>query len=167
MNNFITSKILRKYGGLHGLLVLSTYRFGNFVNYKVKTPILRQILWIIYKILNTFFVKIFLGCDFPAKCKLGKNIRLPHGGLGIIIHENAIIGDNVTIFQQVTIGRRNSTNLAPTIMNNVFIGAGAKILGPVIIGENSKIGANAVVIKDIPPNSTAVGVPAKLIVKPK
>ena len=86
-------------------------------------------------------------------------------GMGIVIGETSIIGDNVTIYHGVTLG---GVSLAkgkrhPTIGNNVLIGAGAKILGNITIGDNSKIGANSVVLKAVPENSVAVGIPAKLL----
>lgn len=89
--------------------------------------------------------------------------RLPHGLKGIIISDQAKIGKNAVIFQQVTIGIKEFGGKAPTIKDNVFIGAGAKILGDIVIGNNVKIGANAVVLDDVPDNCTVGGVPAKII----
>lgn len=87
---------------------------------------------------------------------------MPHNGLGVVVHPNVIIGNNVTIRQNVTIGGRNGSGL-PIIMDNVEIGAGAVLLGDIIIGESARIGANAVVLTDTPPHHTAVGVPATQI----
>lgn len=87
---------------------------------------------------------------------------LPHGINGIVIHPTCVIGKNVTIMHQVTIGTRK-VNKSAVIGDNVFIGAGAKILGDISIGNNVKIGANAVVLEDIPDNSTVVGNPARII----
>lgn len=87
---------------------------------------------------------------------------LPHGINGIVIHPTAKIGANCTIHQQVTIGT-NKNNVSAEIGNNVFIGAGAKIIGEIKIGDNVKIGANSVVLCDVPSNCTAVGCPARII----
>ncbi len=96
----------------------------------------------------------------PLSAKLGQNICFPHGINGIYISSRSIIGDNCTIFQQVTIGSntlRNSKNQgSPNVGKNVYIGAGAKIIGGIKIGDNVRIGANAVVFKDVPDNSTVV-----------
>lgn len=108
--------------------------------------------------------RIIFASDIPASVKLGKNIQLPHYGLGIVIHPKSTIGDNCKIFQNVTIGCRNGDG-PPIIGNNVFIGSGACILGKIKIGDNAKIGANAVVLKDVLPNETVVGIPAKVIKK--
>ena len=94
----------------------------------------------------------------------GKGLLLPHNGLGVVIHPKVVIGKNVKILQNVTIGGREGSGL-PIIKDNVEIGAGAVILGNIIIGSHSKIGANAVVISNVPDNSIAVGVPAQ--VKPR
>jgi serine O-acetyltransferase len=95
---------------------------------------------------------------------IGKNIKLPHP-LGIVIGAGVVIKDNVTIFQQVTLGGKGGFHKLdyPIIENNVIIYAGAKILGSVTIGQNSIIGANSVVLSDIPPDSVAVGVPARIL----
>ncbi|WP_183243577.1 DapH/DapD/GlmU-related protein [Anoxybacillus mongoliensis] len=99
---------------------------------------------------------------------IGENLIIAHGGNGVVIHPDAIIGNNVTIFHQVTIGinpgELGKSTKAPIIGDNVFIGVGAKIIGDVKIGDNVKIGANAVVVKNIPANSTVVGNPAKIII---
>ena len=88
-------------------------------------------------------------------------------GMGIVIGETSIIGDNVTIYHGVTLGgvSLEKGKRHPTIENNVIIGAGAKILGNITIGDNSKIGANSVILKDVPKNSVAVGIPGKIITK--
>ncbi len=107
------------------------------------------------------------GCFFPSNATIGENLILPHGLYGIFISQGAIIGDNCCIFQHVTIGSNNlngSANTgAPTIGNNVYIGAGAKIIGKCKIGNNVRIGANTVVTKDIPDNVTVVGAECRII----
>lgn len=109
-------------------------------------------------------IRILFACDIHFKCKLGDGTILKHNGLGVVIHPKAVIGKNVLIYQNVSIAGRNNRG-TPIIGNNVIIGAGACILGGISIGDNCRIGANAVVLSDIPENSTAVGVPAKVVIK--
>lgn len=112
-------------------------------------------------ILDVFF-RLLFSFDIPTSVKIGKGTKLPHFGLGVVIHPKVIIGENCKIFQQATIGYRNGDG-PPIIGDNVYIGTGAKILGKIKIGDNTKIGANAVVLKDIPSNATVVGIPGKVI----
>ena len=98
---------------------------------------------------------IVLGCDIG--CKLPKQIIMPHP-YGIVIHPAAVIGEGVVILHQVTVGARNVDNRAPVIEDDVFIGAGAKVIGGVHVGRGCIIGANAVVSRDIPPGSTVIGI---------
>lgn len=146
------------------IMSLVTYRFGNYIYYTVNLPILRQFLMIIYRAMNLVFVRITENAQIPAKCRIGAGLKLPHGANGIIIHPDVIIGDNVTIYHQVTIGINDlSLNATPpTVGNNVFIGSGARIIGNIKVSNDAKIGANCVVLNSIPPNTTAVGVPALL-----
>lgn len=106
------------------------------------------------------------GVEIHPAVKIGKRFFIDHG-TGVVIGETAIIGDDVTIYQGVTLGGtgKDTGKRHPTIGNNVMIGAGAKVLGPLEIGDNSRIAAGAVVLHDIPPNSTAVGVPARVVKK--
>lgn len=97
---------------------------------------------------------LLTGAD--VNCKLDWTTKINHPN-GVVIHKNAIIGKNVTIMQQVTVGQRKGQNDVPTIKDNVFIGAGAKVLGDIDVGEGARIGANAVITVDVPPNATAVG----------
>lgn len=113
---------------------------------------------LISKILYTIN-RIVFSNDIPPSVEFGTNLKLPHYGLGITIHPKVKIGDNVTIYQNVTIGCRNQQG-PPRIGNNVLIGAGACILGKIKIGNNVQIGANAVVIKDVEDNDIVVGIPA-------
>lgn len=116
-----------------------------------------------------WIVRIVFSCDIPCTVKIGNGFTLPHFGLGVVIYPDTIIGDNVCIFQQVTIGvkyRRGGSYM--TIGNNVLIGSGAKIMfdGDSYIGNNVSIGANSVVLQtNVPDNSTLVGIPAKIITK--
>lgn len=146
-------------------IICINYRIRNKIAL-IKLPVIKHILKVIGKI-SDVIVRGISQCEIPSNCNIGKGLRLEHGGNGIIIHNNAVIGDNVKIFQQVTIGvnigKNYNNGKCAVIGDNVVIGAGARILGNVKIGNNVKIGANAVVLKDIPDNCTAVGVPARII----
>ena len=104
------------------------------------------------------------GIEIHPAAQIGKRFFIDHG-TGVVIGETAIIGDDVTIYQGVTLGGtgKDVGKRHPTIGNNVMIGSGAKVLGPLNIGDNSRIAAGAVVLSDIPSNSTAVGVPARVV----
>ena len=104
------------------------------------------------------------GIEIHPAAKIGKGLFIDHG-MGVVIGETTIIGDNCTIYQGVTLGGtgKDKGKRHPTIGNNVTIGSGAKVLGPFNVGDNSKIAANAVVLNEIPPNSTCVGVPAHVV----
>lgn len=102
------------------------------------------------------------GADIDRNARIGEDVRLPHPN-GVVIHRNASIGNGCLIMQQVTIGQ-TSTSDAPTICDNAYLGAGCKILGQVTVGEGARVGANAVVLRDVPRKATAVGVPARNIV---
>jgi len=104
------------------------------------------------------FWSVVTGADIPINCSLGGGLLLPHPN-GIVIHPDAKIGPNCLIFQQVTIGTRGGAAV-PEIGGHVDIGAGAKLLGGIRVGEHAVIGANAVVLKDVPAGALAVGVPA-------
>lgn len=135
--------------------------YGGFDAYeKSKNGKLKnKIRYKLYKALNHFFVKWLCGADIPLSVKMGGGIRIPHSN-GIIIHGDAILGENITIFQQVAIGviegKSKEKAYPPRIGNNVYIGAGAKILGNITVGDNVKIGANAVVTRNVPNDVTVV-----------
>jgi serine O-acetyltransferase len=114
-------------------------------------------------ILNKLLIRIPCACQIGMGAKFGKNIRLGYGGLGIVIHDRCVLGDNVEIGSNVTIGGTSGKYRVPVIGNNVIISTGAKVLGEITIGDNCVIGANSVVIKDVPPNSLVAGVPAKIL----
>jgi serine O-acetyltransferase len=97
----------------------------------------------------------------PLEVEIGEGTQLGYGGLGVVIHPQAQIGENCLISQQVTIGGRSGMQGAPKIGNYVRIGAGAKILGPITIGDFASVGANAVVLKDVGPGMVVAGVPAR------
>ena len=104
------------------------------------------------------------GIEIHPAAQIGKGLFIDHG-CAVVIGETTVIGENCTIYQGVTLGGtgKHIGKRHPTIGNNVMIGAGAKVLGPVTVGDNSKIAAGAVVLKDIPENSTAVGIPARVV----
>lgn len=110
--------------------------------------------------------RFFTGIEIHPGAKIGRGLFIDHG-MGVVIGETAEIGDNVTIYHGVTLGGtgKDKGKRHPTVKDNVIIGAGAKILGPITIGNNVKVGANSVVLKNVPDNATAVGIPAKIIVK--
>lgn len=108
--------------------------------------------------------KFLTGIEIHPGAKIGKGLFIDHGS-GVVIGETAEIGDNCTLYQGVTLGGtgKDVGKRHPTLGNNVMIGAGAKVLGPFRVGDNSKIAANAVVLSEVPPDSTAVGIPAKVV----
>lgn len=108
--------------------------------------------------------KMITGIEIHPGATIGRNFFIDHGA-GVVIGETAEIGDNCTLYQGVTLGGtgKDTGKRHPTLGNNVMVGCGAKVLGPFKIGDNSKIAANAVVLKEIPPDSTAVGIPAKVV----
>ena len=116
-------------------------------------------------------IRFFTGIEIHAGAKIGKNLFIDHG-MGVVIGETSEIGDNVTIYHAVTLGgsspsidseRQRHEKRHPTIGNDVVIGSGAQIIGPIKVGNNSRIAANAVVVKDVPENATMVGIPARAV----
>ncbi len=114
-----------------------------------------------YAVLRHRFWSAVTGADIPLDCQIGGGLLLPHPN-GVVIHPGARIGPNCLIFQQVTIGTR-AGSMPPVIGGHVDIGTGAKILGNVHIGDHACIGANAVVLMDVPAGKTAVGIPAVIV----
>jgi serine O-acetyltransferase len=108
------------------------------------------------------FIEITTGISIPAAAEIGKGFRIHHFGC-IIFHSNVKIGENCTVYQGVTLGDKGGWGNAPTIGNDVLIGAGAKVLGGISVGDNVVIGANAVVLTSVPSNSIVAGVPAKIV----
>ena len=145
------SEVMLLYSGLHALIL---YRLSHaLLNWRI--PVIPRLI--------SQLGRHITGIEIHPGAKISKGLFIDHG-MGVVIGETAIIGDNVTLYQGVTLGGTGKVKgkRHPTIGSNVVIGAGAKVLGDITVGDNSYIGANAVVIKDVPPNSTAVGVPARL-----
>ena len=113
-----------------------------------------------------FFLARFTGIEIHPGATLGKRIFFDHG-MGIVIGETAVVGDDCVIYHGVTLGGVSSSKgkRHPTLKDNVTVGAGAKILGNITVGSNARIGANAVVLKDVPDDAAAVGIPARIIQK--
>jgi len=148
--------------GAQGFWALMVYRFGRW-RYGVRPAFLRKMFSLIYKLLYKL-VQILTGIELPCEVTLGRNFVIDHFG-GIVISGYASFGDNCRLRNGVVVGLKNVDDpCAPRLGSNVDIGAGAKILGNISIGDNVCIGANAVVLVDVPSNSLAVGVPA--VIKP-
>ena len=114
--------------------------------------------------LVSHFSRWITGIEIHPGATIGRRVFIDHG-MGVVIGETAEIGDDVTLYHGVTLGGTtwNKGKRHPTLGRNVVVGAGAKILGPIVVGDGAKIGSNAVVVKDVPPGATAVGIPAKII----
>ena len=169
MNEFLDSIIKRDPAAKSKLSVILTYpgakavffhRIANFfaiAKFNLVARIISQ------------FSRFLTGIEIHPNAKIGKNLFIDHG-MGVVIGETSEIGDNVTIYHMVTLGGispsinsddQRNTKRHPTLMDNVVVGSGAQILGPVVVRKNAKIGANAVVTKDVPENAVMVGIPAK------
>jgi len=149
--------------GAQGFWALLVYRFGRW-RYNVRPALLRKALSLLYKVLYKM-IQIITGIELPCEVPLGKGLVIEHSG-GIVVSGFASFGAYCRIRNGVVIGlARVGEPCAPQFGNNVDIGAGAKVLGNIRIGDNVLIGANAVVITDVPANSIAVGVPA--VIKPR
>jgi serine O-acetyltransferase len=143
-----------------GLWVMFVYRFGCW-RYGIKWRWLRIPFSFAYKLAFTL-VTMATGTELPCETRVGRRLRIDHSQ-GIVVSGDASLGDDVILRNGVTIGlRRTETRNSPVIGNRVDIGTGAKILGGIWIGDDSVIGANAVVLTDMPPRSIAVGVPARV-----
>src|SRR5271154_1766679 len=144
-----------------GLWVMAVYRFGRW-RYTISQRWLRLPFSALYKVLKTLS-EILTGIDLPCEASVGRGFRIDHFG-GVVISGDAVFGEYCIVRNGVTVGLRSTGQRgSPFIGDRVDIGAGAKILGPIRIGDDVVIGANAVVLKDVPANSVAVGVPARII----
>ena len=145
-----------------GVKALFFHRIANFFS-KAKFDLIARLI--------SQLSRFFTGIEIHPKAEIGKNFFIDHG-MGVVIGETSEIGDNVTIYHATTLGgispsiksdEQRDVKRHPTLKNNVVVGSGAQVLGPIIVGENAKIGANAVVTKDVPANAVMVGIPAKNI----
>ena len=143
------------YPGAHAVFF---HKISNFF-WKLKLKLLGRIISNISRFLT--------GIEIHPAVKIGKNFFIDHG-MGIVIGETTVIGDNVSIYQGVTLGgtKWEKRKRHPSISDNVVIGAGAKVLGPITVGKNSKIGANSVVTRNVPSNTVVVGIPARVVDNP-
>lgn len=105
------------------------------------------------------------GADIPLNSRIAGGLLLPHPN-GVVVHPQSEIGPNCLLFQQVTLGTVQGSNAVPRLGGNVVVGAGAKLLGGIVIGDHALIGANAVVLRDVPAGATAIGIPARIIPPP-
>ncbi len=149
-------EVLLLYPCVHAIIA---YRLTHFL-YKHKLFFLARLV--------SQLSRFFTGIEIHPGAKIGKGLFIDHG-MGVVIGETAEVGDNVTIYHGVTLGGtgKHSGKRHPTIGDNVLIGTGAKVLGPITVGNNAKIGANSVVLHNVPEGATAVGIRAKNIVKVK
>ena len=130
------------------------YRIGNYF-YKKNIPIVPKICDLLIRFVHN--------CAIFSETDIGVGTQFGYRGIGVVIHKRAVIGKNCSIAPNVTIGGRSREYDVPVIGDNVYIAGGAKVLGPITIGDDCVIGANAVVIKSMPANTMAVGIPAKII----
>lgn len=145
-----------------GLWVMVQYRFSRWVHFHCHVPGLRMVLKVLCAI-GQKIIEILTGVELPNRAEVGGGLFMPHAN-GIIIHIDAKIGAYCNISQQVTVGVGGDDPMgAPTLGDRVFLGPGAKVFGPITIGNDVAIGANAVVMKDLPNQVVAVGIPAQIV----
>jgi len=135
-------------------MLIHWYRLSHWL-WKHHVPLFPSLIWRLQYLL--------FNCSVPGSCTLMRGVRFAYGGIGVVIHARAVVGRNAMIGQGVTIGGKSGWYEVPVIGDDVIINAGARILGPVKIGNNVIIGANAVVVKDVPDNCVVAGVPARII----
>ena len=171
MNKYLQSIIDRDPAAKSKLIIILTYPGVKAVFfYKIANFFSLAKFHLVAKIISQF-ARFMTGIEIHPGAKIGKNLFIDHG-MGVVIGETSDIGDNVTIYHGVTLGgispsinsdQQRNVKRHPTIQDKVVIGSGAQILGPIIVGRNSKIGSNAVVTNDVPENAIMVGIPARNI----
>ena len=169
MNEFLESIIKRDPAAKSKLSIILTYPGAKAVFFhKIANFFAIAKFHLIARIISQFS-RFLTGIEIHPKANIGKNLFIDHG-MGVVIGETSEIGDNVTIYHMATLGgispsinsnEQRNIKRHPTLKDNVVVGSGAQILGPVTVGKNAKIGANAVVTKDVPENAVMVGIPAK------
>ena len=169
MNEFLESIIKRDPAAKSKLSIILTYPGAKAVFFhKIANFFAIAKFHLVARIISQFS-RFLTGIEIHPRANIGKNLFIDHG-MGVVIGETSEIGDNVTIYHMVTLGgispsinSNNQRNIKrhPTLMDNVVVGSGAQILGPVVVGKNSKIGANAVVTKNVEENAVMIGIPAK------
>ena len=169
MNEFLESIIKRDPAAKSKLSIILTYPGAKAVFFhKIANFFAIAKFHLVARIISQFS-RFLTGIEIHPKANIGKNLFIDHG-MGVVIGETSEIGDNVTIYHMATLGgispsvnsnEQRNIKRHPTLKDNVVVGSGAQILGPVTIGKNAKIGANAVVTKDVPENAVMVGIPAK------
>lgn len=135
-------------------MLIHFYRISNWF-YRHHVPFLSKLIWKLQYLL--------FNCSVPGSCEIGKGTKFGYGGIAVVMHARSIVGKNCMIGQGVTIGGKSGWYEVPVIGDNVIINAGARIIGPVRIGNNVEIGANCVVVKDVPSNCVVAGVPARIL----
>ena len=169
MNEFLESIIKRDPAAKSKLSIVLTYPGAKAVFFhKIANFFAIAKFHLVARIISQFS-RFLTGIEIHPKANIGKNLFIDHG-MGVVIGETSEIGDNVTIYHMATLGgispsvnsnEQRNIKRHPTLKDNVVVGSGAQILGPVVIGENAKIGANAVVTKDVPNNAVMIGIPAR------
>ena len=169
MNEFLESIIKRDPAAKSKLSIILTYPGAKAVFFhKIANFFAIAKFHLVARIISQFS-RFLTGIEIHPRAKIGKNLFIDHG-MGVVIGETSEIGDNVTIYHMATLGgispsvnsnEQRNIKRHPTLKDNVVVGSGAQILGPVTVGKNAKIGANAVVTKDVPENAVMVGIPAK------
>ena len=142
--------------GRENLLLLKIHRVAHWL-WKRHVPFIPRAL--------ALFNRVVFAAELPHQTKVGRGVKIYHSGLGTVIHPRVVIGDNVGIAQGVVIGGRSNFKDVPVIEDDVLIGAGAKVLGPVRVGRGAIIGANAVVLHDVPAGAAVGGIPARILRK--
>ena len=169
MNEFLESIIKRDPAAKSKLSIILTYPGAKAIFFhKIANFFAIAKFNLIARIISQFS-RFLTGIEIHPKANIGKNLFIDHG-MGVVIGETSEIGENVTIYHMATLGgispsinsnEQRNIKRHPTLKDNVVVGSGAQILGPVTVGKNAKIGANAVVTKDVPENAVMVGIPAK------